>query len=117
MLEENMQRQDLTVFEQAKGFQMMMDLGFTPKEISEKTGFSETTVNRRLKMAELDENTFRKAVGKQITMDDLDRIGQLDSVKERNALLKEYGENNFDWKLNRAIKVQKAKKLTLIHIN
>ena len=111
MLEENMQRQDLTVFEQAKGFQMMMDLGFTPKEISEKTGFSETTVNRRLKMAELDENTFRKAVGKQITMDDLDRIGQLDSVKERNALLKEYGENNFDWKLNRAIKVQKAKKV------
>ena len=111
MLEENMQRQDLTVFEQAKGFQMMMDLGFTPKEISEKTGFSETTVNRRLKMAELDENTFRKAVVKQITMDDLDRIGQLDSVKERNALLKEYGENNFDWKLNRAIKVQKAKKV------
>ena len=27
MLEENMQRQDLTVFEQAQGFQMMMDLG------------------------------------------------------------------------------------------
>ena len=44
-------------------------------------------------------------------MDDLDRLGQLDSVKERNALLKEYGENNFDWKLNRAIKVQKAVKV------
>ena len=28
-----------------------------------------------------------------------------------DALLKEYGENNFDWKLNRAIKVQKAKKV------
>ena len=27
MLEENMQRQDLTVYEQAQGFQMMMDLG------------------------------------------------------------------------------------------
>ena len=111
MLEENMQRQDLTVYEQAQGFQMMMDLGYTAKEISERTGFSETTVNRRLKMAELDKDTFRKAVGKQITMDDLDRLGQLESVKERNALLKEFGENNFDWKLNRAIKVQKAKKV------
>ena len=111
MLEENMQRADLTVYEQAQGFQMMMDLGYKPEEISEKTGFSETTVRRRLKMAELDKDTFRKAVGKQITMDDLDKLGQLESVKERNALLKEYGENNFDWKLNRAIKVQKAGKV------
>ena len=111
MLEENMQRADLTVYEQAQGFQMMMDLGFTAAEISEKTGFSRTTVDRRLKMAELDKDTFQKAVGKQITMDDLDRLGQLDSVKERNALLKEYGENNFEWKLNRAIKVQKAGKV------
>jgi ParB family chromosome partitioning protein len=111
MLEENMQRADLTVYEQAQGFQMMMDLGYKAEEISEKTGFSETTVRRRLKMAELDKDTFQKAVGKQITMDDLDRLGQLDSVKERNALLKEYGENNFDWKLNRAIKVQKAAKV------
>ena len=33
MLAENMQRKDLTVYEQAEGFQMMMDLGFKPKEI------------------------------------------------------------------------------------
>lgn len=111
MLEENMQRADLTVYEQAQGFQMMMDLGYSAGEIAEKTGFGETTVRRRLKMAELDRDTFQKAVGKQITMDDLDKLGQLDSVKERNALLKEYGENNFDWKLNRAIKIQKAKKM------
>ena len=111
MLEENMQRADLTVYEQAQGFQMMMDLGYKAEEISEKTGFSETTVRRRLKMAELDKAAFQKAVGKQITMDDLDKLGQLDSVKERNALLKEYGENNFDWKLNKAIKVQKAAKV------
>mgnify|MGYP002513206470 CR=1 FL=1 len=74
MLEENMQRADLTVYEQAQGFQMMMDLGFRPEEISEKTGFSETTVRRRLKMAELDKAIFQKAVGKQITMDDLLKV-------------------------------------------
>ena len=111
MLEENMQRADLTVYEQAQGFQMMMDLGYKPEEISERTGFSETTVRRRLKMAELDKDMFKKAVGKQITMEDLDQLGQLDSVKERNALLKIYGERDFEWKLSRAIKVQKAGKV------
>ena len=40
MLEENMQRSDLSLYEQAQGFQMMMDLGYTQKEISDKTGFS-----------------------------------------------------------------------------
>ena len=61
MLEENMQRQDLTVYEQAQGFQMMMDLGYSAKEIGEKTGFSEKTVkkSRYCKSAfEQSENTF-----------------------------------------------------------
>lgn len=40
MLEENMQRNDLTIWEQAQGFQMMLDLGETEDTIAEKTGFS-----------------------------------------------------------------------------
>lgn len=40
MLLENMQRVDLTAYEQAQGFQMMMDLGDTVDGIAEKTGFS-----------------------------------------------------------------------------
>lgn len=111
MLMENMQRSDLTMYEQAQGFQMMMDLGFTPKEIGEKTGFSETTVNRRIKMAELDKKAFQKAVGQQITMDTLDRLGQLEDVSTRNELLEGYGDRDFDWKLNAAIKRQKAEKV------
>ena len=110
MLQENMQRADLTVYEQAQGFQMMMDLGYKPEEISEKTGFSETTVRRRLKMAELDPKVFQKAVGKQITIEDLDRLGKIDSVKQRNALLKEYGEQNYNWSVTRAIQVQESAK-------
>lgn len=110
MLEENMQRSDLTIYEQAQGFQMMMDLGYTQEEISEKTGFSRTTVDRRLKMAELDGKTFREAVGKQITIEDLDKLAKIDSVKQRNALLKDYGENNYNWNVTRAIQVQESAK-------
>ena len=116
MLEENMQRADLTVYEQAQGFQMMMDLGYKAEEISEKTGFSETTVRRRLKMAEMDPKLLKQACEKketerQITLYDFERLSQIDSVKERNALLKVIGEREFSWNLNRALSIQAANKI------
>ena len=114
MLEENMQRADLTVYEQAQGFQMMMDLGYSAKEISEKTGFGETTVRRRLKMAEMDPKLLKKAceakeTERQITMFDFERLAQVESIKERNELLKDIGESNFDWRLTRKLREQRAK--------
>lgn len=114
MLQENMQRADLTVYEQAQGFQMMMDLGFKPEQISEKTGFSETTVRRRLKMAEMDPKLLKKAceekgTERQVTLFDFERLAQVESIKERNALLKDIGDKDFDWKLKRSIRMQHAK--------
>ena len=113
MLEENMQRSDLTVYEQAQGFQMMMDLGYSAKDISEKTGFSETTVNRRLKMAELDPKELKKAceaknTERQITLYDFERLSRVKSVKERNALLKVIGDRDFAWSINRTLHRQQA---------
>ena len=40
-----MQRSDLTIYEQAQGFQLMLDLGDTEEQIAEKTGFSKTTIS------------------------------------------------------------------------
>ena len=60
MLEENMQRSDLTVLEQAQSFQMMLDLGETETSIAEKTGFSKTTVRHRLNIAKLDQKELQK---------------------------------------------------------
>ena len=106
MLEENMQRTDLTVYEQAQGFQMMMDLGLTEAEISDMTGFSRTTVKRRVKMAELDQETLQK-VGAQLTMDDLDQLAKIRDLDKRNELLKEAGTSNFKWKIENAATEQK----------
>ena len=50
MLVENMQRSDLTVYEQAQGFQMMLNMGDSVAEIAEKSGFSQTTIRRRVKL-------------------------------------------------------------------
>ena len=116
MLMENMQRADLTVYEQAQGFQMMMDLGYSAAEIAEKTGFGETTVRRRIKMAEMDPKLLKKACDqkgeeRQITMMDFDRLAQVESLKERNSLLKDIGERNFEWRLTKAIQVQQSHKV------
>lgn len=61
MLTENMQRSDLTVYEEAKGCQLLLDLGDTVAEVAEKTGFSESKIRRRVKLCELDEEAFKES--------------------------------------------------------
>ena len=89
MLEENMQRNDLTIVEQAEGFQLMLDFGESVESIAERTGFSETTVRRRLKINELDKKTLsEKAEAFQLTISDMTELEKVKDVKERNRLLK-----------------------------
>nr|DAU18805.1 MAG TPA: chromosome partitioning protein [Caudoviricetes sp.] len=122
MLTENMQRSDLTVYEQAKGFQMLIDLGDSVAEVVEKTGFKESTVRRRLKLAELDEESFKDSQLRQPTLADYERLNQIKNIDARNELLKSIGTNNFDNFLYSAVKKQetdeekeKIEKLCLEH--
>ena len=106
MLEENMQRQDLTVYEQAQGFQMMMDLGYTQKQISEKTGFSEKTVKDRLKLAKLNKKHFTEAVSQGATLLDLIEVTKLESKSAQNEVLKYAVSENFRQKMQSALRDQ-----------
>lgn len=107
MMVENMQRADLTVFEQAQGFQMMLDLGSPVEEIAEKTGFSDTTVRRRLKWMELDREKFKKATDDgSITIGDLDRLSQIKDIASRNECLSKIGTRDFDMSVQKAIRLQ-----------
>lgn len=110
MLLENMQREDLTVYEQAQGFQMMIDMGDTPEGIAEKTGFSKKTVKRRLKMAELDPATLKEVSSRQISLDDFDKLAKIDDISKRNAVLKSIGTNNFASEVQSAVKKQEIHK-------
>ena len=111
MLLENMQRSDLTPFEQAKAFQMMMDFGESVESIAEKTGFSNTTVRRRLKMAELDEKTLKKVSDRQLSIGDFDKLAEIEDIDKRNAVLADIGTKNFENKLINAISEQKTEKM------
>ena len=87
MLEENMQRSDLTPIEQAFGFQMMLDLGETEESIAEKTGFSRTTVHHRLQIAKLDKRILKESEEFQLSLGDLMALEQIRSIARRNAVL------------------------------
>ena len=110
MLSENMNRTDLTVYEQAEGFQMMMDLGFKPKEISEKTGFSEKTVKDRLKLTKLNKKNFSEAVNQGATIMDLIEVTKLESKAEQNEVLKVAGTDNFRQRLMDKLNEQEFQK-------
>lgn len=87
MLQENMQRQDLTIYEQAKGIQMMMDLGFDKEEISQRTGFSRSTIERRLAVATLPEQETKEAVECGWDLTDLVEISKIEDEKTQKKLL------------------------------
>lgn len=102
MLLENMQRADLTIMEQVRGFQMLLDFGDSIKEIAQKTGFSERTVRRRTEIAKLDPEALDKAMKRQLTLEDFDMLAKIDDVNERNQLLSHIGTNGFKYMLENA---------------
>ena len=106
MILENMQRCDLTVREQAEGFQMMLDLGQTKDEISEKTGLSKSTVNCRLKLLELDRDGFIQATDRGATLSDFAELDKIKDTKVKNKLLDSIGTNNFQFELRQAVQKQ-----------
>ena len=93
MLLENMQRNNLTIVEEAESFQMMLDLGDTVTTVAEKSGFSETTVRHRVELAKLDRKLLKQALkesderGYQLTLTDLAKLEKVEDVKERNKIL------------------------------
>ncbi len=115
MLLENMQRSDLTVYEQAQGMQMMFDLGVPVAEIVEKTGFAETTVRKRLKIATLPTEQMQRAVERGGKLEDYVQIADIKDEKERRELLKVVGTRNFEFSLSRAKRQQiEAEKTPLV---
>lgn len=95
MLEENMQRADLTIQEQAQGFQMMFDWGASIKDIAEKSGFSEQTVKHRLEIAKLDTKKLQKAAEElQLTINDYVSLEKIKDIKRRERVLENARNRN-----------------------
>ena len=107
MLLENMQRADLKVYEQAQCFQMLLDFGSTVDEIAAKTGFSATTIRRRVKMNELNQKKLKKVVDSPlIPLSDFDELAKIKSLKDRNEALEKIGTDNFEYTVKSILRKQ-----------
>lgn len=114
MILENMQRADLTVYEQVKGFQLLLDLGDSIEGIAQKTGFSEKTIKRRTEIAKLDPDKLERIMkgrGKQLTLEEFDKLAGIKDLKTRNKLLEEIGTRNFDYVVAAAKAAEKTKEM------
>ena len=115
MMLENMQRSDLTIYEQAQGFQMMLDLGETRESISATTGFSRSTVDRRIKLLNIDGKKFKSAEERGATLEDYLQVAEIEDKETRDKLTDAMGTNNFRWMLTQAIEDQvKKQKIPLM---
>lgn len=110
MLMENIQRADLTVYEQAQGFQMMLDLGDTVEAIAKKAGFSQSTVRRRVKLLELDQQKFKASVERGAMLQDYAELEKIEDPELKNKVLDAIGTNNFRMTLKSAIDEEKDRK-------
>ena len=108
MLLENIQRSDLTVWEQAQGFQMMLNFGDSVNDIAERTGFSETTVRRRVKLLALDQDKFKKSVERGATLLDYAELDKIKDVELKNHVLDKIGTPNFKYELDRAVDKERS---------
>ena len=109
MLLENMQRSDLTVYEQAQGFQMMLNMGETVETVAEKTGFSQSTVRRRVKLLDLDQEEFRKSESRGATLQDYMALDAITDTALKNQVLQSIGTANFQQQLKAAKKKEKTR--------
>lgn len=97
MMTENLQREDLSIYEQASGFQRMIDLGYTEDTVAEKTGFSKQTVKHRLNIAKLDQGVLQakeKEESFQLSLKVLYELEKVDDLEKRNEMLKRADNNN-----------------------
>ena len=106
MMIENMQRADLTNLEQADGFQMMLDFGDSKASISEQTGFSRSTIDRRLKLREFDRKKIEAAEMRGGTIFDYMKIAEIKDEDARNKLLDVVGTPDFQNQLKTEQNIQ-----------
>lgn len=102
MMVENIQRSDLTVYEQAEGFQLMLDMGSTVGEVAQKVGLSETTVRNRAKLMKLDKKGFQKGEARGATMTDFLKLNAIKDDDRRNKVLQSIGTADFNDQLRKA---------------
>ena len=118
MLAENLQRTDLTLAEQGQGFQMMLDLGVDFKSIAAKTGISEKTIKKKVRIVTaIGIEQMKKVRGRNVTLEDYERLLKINCQSKRGEVLEKIGTRDFDWCVEAALREQEKEsdRLNFMH--
>lgn len=111
MIGENVEREDLSALEEAKGVQMLLDLGETAKTIAARTGMSSTRVRNRVKIGKLSDSVQEKLATHAVTLADAvfvaDHAGNDVDLAEMESAL---GTNNWGVTKQRVLSREAARK-------
>jgi ParB family transcriptional regulator, chromosome partitioning protein len=103
MLLENIQRTGLSPMEEAEGYQQLLDIGVTAKDIAKKTGRAQSTVTARIQLLKLSPPIRDMVHNHQATLEDAAELLKLEAhpaaMKKAEAAL---GTGNFKWTLDSA---------------
>lgn len=110
MAVENMQRADLKPYEEADSFQLMLDLGDTKESISERTGFSRSTIDKRLRLLKYDRVKLKSAMDRGGTLQDYLDLEKVEDEGKRTEVLNFIGTADFKNKLKEAVDDQDRRK-------
>lgn len=111
MLLENMQRKDLKPIEEVQGFQMIIDKGGTVDFISEVTGFSKSTIYRRVKpLKEYGQKKVAKAFERGATFSDFEKLDSISDPEKRQEVADKIGTNNFNFAYENACREEENQK-------
>lgn len=101
MLIENSARQDLTAIEEAEAYEQLQLFNIKAADIARATGRSRQTVQSRLKLLTLGQESRNKVHAGQVTIDDA--LALVDLPKTDRAELEPLlGKSEFRWKLGQA---------------
>ena len=110
MMTENTQRRDLTPLEQADGFkQLMLELPEqTAAAVARETGFSETTVRRRLRLHELPREAVEIAEERgNVTLADYEELNRIKDPERRAKAAQKLGSLDFKGEVERQVAAEK----------
>jgi ParB/RepB/Spo0J family partition protein len=103
MLIENGHRKDLTVTEEADGYQALMSFpDYTPTLIAKKLGRTRTYVEGRLSLAHLPEQARNGVDRGQLTISDALELAGFTDLGVVEELARSVGTRDWSWKLNQA---------------
>lgn len=114
MMTENTQRRDLTPLEQADGFmQLMLELPEqTAAAVARETGFSETTVRRRLRLHELPREAVEIAEERgNVTLADYEELNRIKSPERRAKAAEVLGQPGFKAEVERQLQKEREEEL------